>query len=68
MEIYAARENDIYNISSKDIFEKVTTKKFYQQDLIQTILENKENFDILLTVGAGNIFFILKDDLEKITI
>lgn len=68
LEIYAARENDIYNISSKDIFEKVTTKKFYQQDLIQTILENKENFDILLTVGAGNIFFILKDDLEKIII
>lgn len=71
LDIYAAREQNTYNISSKDLVLKLTesgaTAK-YIPDFEQTVKYLKENVnkdDIVLTLGAGTVTKIgpmLKDE------
>jgi len=60
-DIYAAREQNIYNISSKDIAEKINKvekKAIYLSDFNQIVEYVKQNCrpnDIVLTLGAGTV-------------
>lgn len=59
-DIYAAREKNIYGISSKDLAEKIPGAKYMAEfDEILDFLKDtvKEN-DLILTVGAGDVFKI----------
>ena len=61
IDIYAARENNIYNISSKDLVDKICSlgkKAIYLPDFDSTVAYLKENLkenDLLLTLGAGTV-------------
>ena len=60
-DIYAAREKNIYNISSKDLANKIAElggKVEYIssfQDIVKYIKANVSENDIVLTVGAGTV-------------
>ena len=60
-DIYAARENDTYGISSQDLVDKIKTlgrKSVYIQDfndIVSYLKENCQKDDIVLTLGAGTI-------------
>lgn len=56
LDIYPAREKPIEGVTSKIIFDKVTCKKTLckKEDLL-SLLENKNDIEVLLTVGAGDI-------------
>lgn len=60
-DIYAAREINTYNISSKDLVNKInelSQKAVYISDFNQIVSYVKENAkpnDIVLTLGAGTI-------------
>lgn len=60
-DIYAAREINTYNISSKDLVNKInelSQKAIYISDFNQIVSYVKENAkpnDIVLTLGAGTI-------------
>lgn len=56
LEIYPAREKPIEGVTSHIIFDKVTCQKTMckKEDLL-TLLENKNDIEVLLTVGAGDI-------------
>ena len=60
-DIYAAREKNIYNISSKDLVEKINSfanKAIYIKDfsdIATYINSNAHSEDIVLTLGDGNI-------------
>ena len=71
LDIYAARETNTYNISSKDLVQKLTesgANAKYIADFDQTVKYLKENVnkdDIVLTLGAGTVTQIgpmLKDE------
>lgn len=69
LDIYPAREKPIEGVTSKIIFDKVTCPKTLcnKQELL-TLLENKNNIEVLLTVGAGDIDQLLeaiKDVLKE---
>ncbi|MCM1092377.1 MAG: UDP-N-acetylmuramate--L-alanine ligase [Lachnospiraceae bacterium] len=56
LDIYPAREEPIEGVTSKIIFDRLTVEDkemIIKQDLIKTI--KNRNFEILLTVGAGDI-------------
>jgi len=56
LDIYPAREEPIEGVTSKIIFDRLTVgdkEMIIKQDLIKTI--KNRNFEILLTVGAGDI-------------
>lgn len=56
LDIYPAREAPIEGVTSKIIFDRITVddkEMIVKQDLIKTI--KNCNFEILLTVGAGDI-------------
>ena len=58
LEIFPAREINTFNLSSKDLFEKVICKeKFFcdNPDRIKSFIEKIKNPEIILTVGAGDI-------------
>ena len=63
-DIYAAREPDIYGVSSKDIadrIEKLGTEVHYlgSFDACEKFLEkNLINNDLLITMGAGNVYLV----------
>lgn len=63
-EIYAAREKDIYGIHSKDLAAKINelgTECYSFEDFSQIekfILKNCVNGDLLITMGAGNIYLV----------
>ena len=61
LDIYPAREKPIEGVTSKIIFDKVTCPKTLcnKQELL-TLLENKNNIEVLLTVGAGDIDQLLE--------
>lgn len=68
MDIYPARELPIEGVTSKIIFEKITTEKemIKEADLLSVVSQDKNK--ILATVGAGNIdIFVpqLKDLLAE---
>ena len=60
-DIYAARETNTYNISSKDLVDKITSlgrKALYNQDfneIVKYVKENAKSGDIVLTLGAGTV-------------
>lgn len=60
-DIYAARETNTYNISSKDLVDKITSlgrKALYIQDfneIVKYVQENAKSGDIVLTLGAGTV-------------
>lgn len=60
LDIYPAREEPIEGVTSKIIYDKIKTKKkelILKKDLVDTV--KVCNFDILLTVGAGDINLLL---------
>ncbi len=56
LEIYPAREEPIPGITSKIILDKIESpeKILCQEDELLGLIQNRE-FDVLLTIGAGNI-------------
>lgn len=66
--IYPAREKAIEGVTSKLIFDKIkTNNKSYcsKEELIEKI--NSANFDIILTMGAGDIDQLVKPIREHLT-
>lgn len=62
LDIYPAREEPIPGVTSKIIFDKINNEKkllIAKKDLVETI--KSSNFDILLTVGAGDINLYLDE-------
>ena len=63
-EIYAAREKDIYGIHSEDLAKKINEKgtechSFADfSDIEKFIQKNCVNGDLLITMGAGNIYLV----------
>ena len=63
-EIYAAREKNIYKISSKELAEEIKRvhpdKKVYYMDTFEEIAnyvkKNAEKGDLVITMGAGDIY------------
>ena len=69
LDIYPAREKPIDGVTSQIIFDKVTCPKTLckKEDLL-SLLDKKDNIEVLLTVGAGDIDQLLesiKDLLEE---
>lgn len=69
-DIYAAREKDPGNVSSKDIVEKINSlgkeAKYISEfnDIVKYIKENAKENDIVITLGAGTVTNIGKMILE----
>jgi len=57
-EIYAARERNAYGISSRDLQEKIPGSHYCKtlQDVTEYLRTIAEPGDVILTVGAGDIF------------
>lgn len=72
-EIYAAREKNIYKISSKQLAEKIKESHpnknvmFMEsfEDMAGYVAENAEAGDLVLTMGAGDIYKVGEMILEK---
>ena len=71
-DIYAARENNTYDVSSKDIATRLNSSRNSHctyisnfNDIKTYILENARPNDIILTLGAGNITDLGPMILEK---
>lgn len=68
LDIYPAREKPIEGVTSEIIFEKVTCKKtLCKKEELLDLLQQKEDIEVLLTIGAGDIDRLLpaiKDILE----
>lgn len=69
LDIYPAREKPIEGVTSKIIFDKVTCPKtLCNKEELLPLLEKKNDIEVLLTVGAGDIDRLLepiKQILEK---
>ena len=69
LDIYPAREKPIEGVTSKIIFDKVTCPKtLCRKDELLSLLEKKNDIEVLLTVGAGDIDQLLtpiKELLEE---
>ena len=61
LDIYAAREKNIYGVSSKDLANKLEAlgkKVSYLSDfneIVETIKSNVKENDIVITLGAGTV-------------
>jgi len=56
LDIYPARENPIEGVTSQIIFDKVTCAKILcKKDELLPLLEKKDDIEVLLTIGAGDI-------------
>ncbi|MDD6190968.1 MAG: UDP-N-acetylmuramate--L-alanine ligase [Firmicutes bacterium] len=63
-EIYAAREKNVYKISSKNLMNKIRekgtdTEVYYFkefEDIAQFVYNNAESGDLVLTMGAGDVY------------
>jgi len=69
LDIYPARENPIEGVTSKIIFDNVTCKKtLCSKDELLDILRKRNDIEVLLTIGAGDIDQMLpeiKEIMEK---
>ena len=60
-DIYAAREKNIYDISSKDLADKISSLggnvKYISdfKDIASYLKENVKDNDVVLTIGAGTV-------------
>lgn len=72
-EIYAAREKNIYKISSKELVNEIKRihpekEVFYFDDFDEMsnfVIENAETDDLVITMGAGDIYKVAELILEK---
>ncbi len=69
-DIYAAREKNIFDIHSTNLVEKINNGKNVKyikdfEDIIKYILENANEDDLLITMGAGDINIIGEKLLSK---
>ena len=61
MDIYAARENNTYNITSKDLVDKIVSRgknALYIPDFdncVEFVKDNIQENDIVITLGAGTV-------------
>ena len=57
-EIYAARERNVYGISSRDLLEKLPNAEYCAtlQDVTARLRDLAQPGDVILTVGAGDIY------------
>lgn len=61
LDIYAARETNTYNISSKDLADKINSlgkKALYIPDFdecVKYVKNNVQEDDIVITIGAGTV-------------
>jgi len=61
LEIYPAREKPIEGVTSKIIFDRVTCPKILcNKEELLALLEKKNDIDVLLTIGAGDIDQLLE--------
>ena len=62
-EIYAAREKNIYGISSADLAARVENARFFPgfPELEEALRQTAQPGDIILTVGAGDVYRIGED-------
>lgn len=62
LDIYPAREKPIEGVSSEIIFEKISSpqKKLLKKEELIDYIRNK-NFDVLVTLGAGDIDTLLPE-------
>lgn len=61
LDIYPAREKPIEGVTSKIIFDKVTcTKTLCTKEELLPLLKKKNDIEILLTIGAGDIDQLLE--------
>ncbi|MDR1809259.1 MAG: UDP-N-acetylmuramate--L-alanine ligase [Prevotella sp.] len=65
LDIYPAREKPIEGVTSKIIFDRVTCPKMLcRKDELLDILKEKDDIEVLLTVGAGDIDRLLPEIKE----
>lgn len=66
-EIFAAREKNTLGISSADLAAKIDGAKFYPtfEEIVNSLRETAQPGDIILTVGAGNVYKIGEYLLES---
>ena len=66
-EIYAAREQNTIGISSKDISDKIANSMYFNSfdEILKTLRWTAAPGDIILTVGAGDIYKVGERLLEK---
>jgi UDP-N-acetylmuramate--alanine ligase len=61
LDIYPAREKPIEGVTSKIIFDKVTCPKILcDKEELLSLLEKKNDIEVLLTIGAGDIDQLLE--------
>lgn len=61
LDIYPAREKPIEGVTSKIIFDKVTCPKILcNKEELLPLLEKKDNLEVILTIGAGDIDQLLE--------
>lgn len=61
LDIYPAREKPIEGVTSKIIFDKVTCSKVLcNKEELLPLLEKKQDIEVLLTIGAGDIDQLLE--------
>ena len=72
-EIYAAREKNIYKVSSKTLMNKIKEKDpekdvyFFKdfEEIANFVYNNAEEGDLVITMGAGDIYKVGEMILEK---
>lgn len=72
-EIYAAREKNIYKISSKELVNEIKrvhpNKEIYYfgnfDEIASFVANNAQNGDLIITMGAGDIYKVAEMILEK---
>ena len=72
-EIYAAREKNTYNISSKKLVEEIKKQcpdkevYFFEdfEGIAGFVLNNADRGDLVITMGAGDIYKVAEMILEK---
>ncbi|MCQ2452900.1 MAG: UDP-N-acetylmuramate--L-alanine ligase [Oscillospiraceae bacterium] len=66
-EIYAAREQNTIGISSKDLADRIPGARFFPffEELEEALRETAQAGDLILTVGAGNIYRVGEDLIDK---
>ena len=66
-EIFAAREKNTLGISSKDLAEKIEGARFFPsfEEIEESLRKEAQPGDLILTVGAGNVYKIGEDLLEN---
>lgn len=72
-EIYAAREKNIYKISSKELVNEIKrihpNKEIYYfanfEEIASFVINNAQSEDLVITMGAGDIYKVAEIILEK---